>query len=221
MKRRNFIKHGALWVPTLLLARKSSGQIGLQSPGFVGQLSKKAGGTTYTEQMSWTSGAPSDSRNYDNTYRRWSWQWKPISDWSLTKVSINLKKVGSPTGNIQAFIYESATPTADGGTPNLRLATGSTVDVSTISADAAGSYADFTFASPASMVTDRFACVVLWYVYGSATDYITHRQDNSGYDDGLVCRSTVAAEPSASGDATNWTGVDVNAYVNMKIYSSP
>lgn len=42
MKRRNFIKHGALWVPTLLLPRKSFSQLGLQSPGFVGQLSKKA-----------------------------------------------------------------------------------------------------------------------------------------------------------------------------------
>jgi hypothetical protein len=41
MKRRNFIKQGALWVPTLLLSRKSAGQFGLQSPGFVGQLSKK------------------------------------------------------------------------------------------------------------------------------------------------------------------------------------
>lgn len=45
MNRRKFIKHGALWVPTLLLSRKSVGQFGLQSPGFVGQLSKKTDST--------------------------------------------------------------------------------------------------------------------------------------------------------------------------------
>lgn len=62
MKRRNFIKHGALWVPTLLLARKSAGQIGLQSPGFVGQLSKKEIGAAQT----WLLQETFEGTGYDN-----------------------------------------------------------------------------------------------------------------------------------------------------------
>lgn len=62
MKRRNFIKSGALWVPTLLLARKSSGQLGLQSPGFVGQLSKKESGASQT----WLLQETFEGTGYDN-----------------------------------------------------------------------------------------------------------------------------------------------------------
>jgi len=76
---------------------------------------------------------------YNGTF---SVSFAPTVTADIGKVSLRFKKVGSPTGNINVYIYSD-----DGTTcPNSSLVTANeTLDISTISTDALGAEYDFTF----------------------------------------------------------------------------
>lgn len=208
----------------LLLIFASAGaiaQFGLQSPGFVGQLSQKvSSSTTYTEQFGLTNASGANTRSFDS-YGSYSTQNQATNVYAITRVDVFLYKVGSPTGNVKLFIYETVSPTADGANPDTRMSAGTTYDVSTLTTNTTAERVSFTFASAYTTTVDRYYQIVAWYGDGDASNYIVALGQAGTYDPGLLARRTSKTEPATSGDAGAWTAIDGNGYLLHQTYSSP
>lgn len=115
---------------------------------------------------------------------------------SLTKAQFYVKKVGSPTGNMYAYLYEHSgtfgTSSVPTGSP---LAVSSAVDISTLTT----SYALQDFVFQDYDIDDGYFEIVLGYFDGGASDYL-----HVGYDSSS---SSHAGNLCNSSNATSWTAV--------------
>jgi hypothetical protein len=109
----------------------------------------------------------------------------------ISKVAFNLKRLGSPTGNAQAFLYAATGTVGSSAMPTgSALASSNTVDISAIST----SYTliDFTFSSPYTASSGDY-CVVFRYATGTdSSNMIKNYLDANGSDSGNAFRSLTA-----------------------------
>lgn len=168
MKRRNFIKHGALWVPTLLLSRKSSSQFGLQSPGFVSQLSNKvsSGGveTLWIQQTAVT--------DYNDMSRQFAQKFKVSSAKEISKIEIYFFCTGTRVVRLGLWSASNATGTQYGSWSGSE----------TIPNTSAVGWVTFTFATNPSVSSDCY--LIIDPVSGSGA-FLSYKDtvDGTAYED--------------------------------------
>ena len=136
----------------------------------------------------------------------------------LTKVSLYINKVGSPTGDIWIEIQGD-----NGGVPNnsvISNGTSSTIDVSTVGTSSA--WKDFTFPTNPYLTTGTQYHIVLkgdFTIDGS--NYINwFMQDTNPYTNGNIARYN-GSTWIIDGYATNWDACFKTYTVSLQCYSEP
>lgn len=136
------------------------------------------------------------------------------SSYDVDRVSFDLRKINSPTGNIYCYVYS----TSDGNEnpPNDREATsGTVIDASTLSTTVT-TY-NFDFASPFSETSGTDYQLVLYYDGTlSDTHYIQVKGDSYvGAAWGIYVNDSA---PGASSDAANWSEYDANGSLTFETF---
>ena len=121
---------------------------------------------------------------YNADYERLSMGFlAPRAIGTVSKVTLSLKKVGSPTGNIYVEIQTNSS----GAPSNTVVANGTSanVDVSTLTTSYSFTY-DFTFATPPTLTASTTYHIALLGTYlTSAVNYASWENDQNGtYADG-------------------------------------
>ena len=142
---------------------------------------------------------------------------------TVSKVEVQLKKTGTPTGALTCYLYEPATPTSE-GVPDDRVGTADAVlSMSSISDSDYATYS-FTFTGQSELAAGRWLHVVLYASDSTGLDgsnYIEWAGDSFIAGSWSMQQRTNGA-PSATNDASNWTNqIDGNGGFYIKVYQSP
>lgn len=96
-----------------------------------------------------------------------------------------IKKVGSPTGNVYAKLYSHTGTFGSSGTPGTLLATSDAIDISTLSTSYAEVTFNFTGAEQYTLTSTTNYFIVVEYTGGNSTNNLTVHYDGvAGLDDG-------------------------------------
>lgn len=131
------------------------------------------------------------------------------SSFILDSIQYNLRKSGSPTGNIWLEIYVAS---ASGPTINTsRILRSNNVDVSTLSTDPTGSYGNFTFNNTPLINSSQILTVVVAGDYATSGANYVRSVDKANTGTNLIY--TQAGPP--------WTTDQVNRQNNYQIWGTP
>ena len=101
-----------------------------------------------------------------------------VGSYTLTSCKFYLQKLGSPTGNVTAYLYAATgtvgTDAVGTGSP---IATSSAIDITTISTSVA--LVTFTFTNPYDMVNGTSYAIVCEFLGGDASNALIIYYDNS------------------------------------------
>ena len=139
------------------------------------------------------------------------------TEFNLDRISVELLKVGSPTGTVEMYIYDPDNSGSE-GEPDDKVATSETV---LIAEDITGSmvWYDFDFASPATLSVGTWDFVIC----GSPSN--TWDVDNRirMAVDQYISEATATYKrdgnpPGAANDSGNWVVADANGQANFRAY---
>lgn len=143
--------------------------------------------------VNYTAGSWSEiALSHPSTYSKYASQGFTAGvDGTLTKVSINLKRTGSPSGNVFSYLYSDN----GSGAPSSLLASGSSVSASSLSTSS--SSVDFTFSYEITSGT-KYHIVIYYYSTFSTSNFVIVTCDTSGGYSGGVAHRGSSAPPSTS-----------------------
>ena len=139
---------------------------------------------------------------------------------TVAKVDVQLKRTGTPTGELTCYLYEPATPTSE-GVPDDRVGTADAVlSMSSISSSGFETYS-FTFTGQSELAAGRWLYVVLYASDSTGVDasnYIEWAGDNFVAGSWSMQERTSGA-PAATNDASSWTNlIDGNGAFYVKVH---
>ena len=182
------------------------------------QCTKKSnGGTLFNAKIIATQDGQSSLKSSDSPYSLaqyngvneqlyQSFQAKVSS--SLNICEFKMYKVGSPTGNAVARLYDHTGAFGTASEPTgAPLATSDNFDVSTLNTDTDGEWITFNFSTPYSLVASSYYCIVCEYTGGTVGNRVLHRAEN-----------IAAVHPGNGGDADDASSPSYTAQSALDIY---
>lgn len=104
--------------------------------------------------------------------------WQAAQTIKVGSCKFHLKKTGSPTGNMYAYLFAATgTPGTNGTGTGTALATSNAIDVSTLGTSAA--LVEFTFATPYEVQNGNNYVICLGYSGGDTSNYVEYGCDVS------------------------------------------
>lgn len=142
---------------------------------------------------------------YNSSYEKISSDWVAGSSYTLTRIDVDMKKFGSPTGNITLDVYSASSGLPTGA--SLGTST-NTVDASTVSTASAGATYTFNFTG-VSITNGSSYCMVWSGTYSLSTS--NNIREVGG---------TVTSRKLGKYNGTSWSQDTANDQVNFTTYGT-